>query len=210
MWAANTAKAHKRPQTAQADLTVACAVVKHHQDVLQGGQGLLPEVIEFDAYEEEYGTEGNWHSDDHKEFLRVLHSHKGDYAATVLECSERMVGFDRLDILAHARWHSQYEELAIRKKLAIQAWRRQREEEARAQRKRSEDAVGIGPAGGGVLRKCAPDVGAVRCGDTHCSETRTIALVRLLADGLRAAWERCEEGDVRRQGELMEARLSML
>eukprot|EP00892_Ulva_mutabilis_P007778 jgi/Ulvmu1/5372/UM022_0167.1 len=121
----------------------------------RGGQGLLPEVIEFDAYEEEYGTEGNWHSDDHKEFLRVLHCHKGDYAATVLECSQRMVGFDRLDILAHARWHSQYEELGIRKKLAIQEWRRRREEEARAQRERAEHAVDAGPAtrGGAQMSK---------------------------------------------------------
>lgn len=112
-------------------------------------------MIEFDAYEEEYGTQGNWHSDDHKEFLRVLQNHKGDYATTVLECSERMVGFDRLDILAHARWHSQYEELGVRKKLAIQAWRQQRQEEAKAQRERAEDAVEGRPGSRSCPKKCA-------------------------------------------------------
>lgn len=122
---------------------------------MQGSQGLLPEVIEFDAYEEEYGTEGNWHADDHKEFLRVLQKHKGDYAATVLDCCERMVGFDRLDILAHARWHAQHEELAIRKKLAIQEWRRRREEEARAQRECTEDAVEGLPVTAGGTERCA-------------------------------------------------------
>lgn len=143
-----------RPPSAHAATHTTHGIILGCQ-LLQGGQGLLPEVIEFDAYEEEFGTEGNWHSDDHKEFLRVLQSHKGDYATTVLECSERMVGFDRLDILAHARWHSQYEELAIRKKLAIQAWRQQRQEEARVKRERAEDAVEGRPVSQSVPKKCA-------------------------------------------------------
>lgn len=138
---------------------------------MQGGQGLLPEVIDFDAYEEQYGTEGNWHSDDHKQFLRVLHSHKGDYAATVLECSERMVGFDRLDILAHARWHSQYEELGIRKKVAIQTWRQRREEEAQAQRARAEDAVEGTQGAQSCTQKCAAMI-AASTEDLYLSQLR--------------------------------------
>ena len=103
--------------------------------------GLLPEVIECDAYADEYGPTCNWHEDDHKEFLRILKSHRGDYAAAVLTCTESMVGFDRLDIIAHARWHSRYEELALRKKLALQEWRQSRDIAAEAMRRAAAEQV---------------------------------------------------------------------
>lgn len=77
-------------------------------------------------FEEEHGHSGNWHAEDHAEFMRVLKEKKHDYAATVSQCSESMIGFDRLDIIAHAQWHSKYVELGLRKKLAIQQWQQQR------------------------------------------------------------------------------------
>jgi hypothetical protein len=45
-----------------------------------------------------------------------------------------MIGYDRLDIIAHARWHSDYEAHALRKKLALREWKRSKEAQAEAQR----------------------------------------------------------------------------
>lgn len=106
----------------------------HTQAAAKGGTGLLPEIVEFDAYVEEYGVTGGWHEDDHREFLRHLRHHRGDYSATVLACCGAMLGFERLDIVAHARWHAAFEELAMRKKLALQAWREARDVAAAAER----------------------------------------------------------------------------
>lgn len=73
--------------------------------------------------------------------MRVLKDNKHDYAATVSQCSESMVGFDRLDIIAHAQWHSKYVELGLRKKLAIQQWQQQRSYQAQHEKALAEHTV---------------------------------------------------------------------
>jgi hypothetical protein len=134
----------------------------------QVNTGLLPEVVEFDAFEEEYGHHGNWHEEDHAEFVRVLRSNKGDYAATVFQCSESMVGFDRLDVLAHARWHSKYVELGMRKKLAVQQWRQDRSEQQRRESEAAHAAVPV-PISNAQIdpKKCVP------CTSFHVYRTGT-------------------------------------
>jgi hypothetical protein len=107
------------------------------------GSTLLVEIVEFDAFAEEYGPTGNWHPDDHMEFLRVLKQHRGDYSATVISCCDSMLGFDRLDIIAHARWHANYEELAMRKKLALVNWRQSKEIAAEAARKEASSQIAV-------------------------------------------------------------------
>lgn len=112
---------------------------------LQGQpQGLLPEVVEYESFEEEHGASGNWHAEDHAEFMKVLKENKHDYAATVSQCSESMIGFDRLDIIAHAQWHSKYVELGLRKKLAIQQWQQQRSHVAQTEKALAAEMVSDG------------------------------------------------------------------
>ena len=101
---------------------------------------LLPEVVEFDAYEEEYGPTASWHATDHAEFLKILKACKGDYSAVVLRCVDCMIGFERQDIIAHARWHAQYEEKLFRKKAAVREWR---ESKAAAAAAAQEDALNL-------------------------------------------------------------------
>lgn len=106
-----------------------------------GREGLLPEVVEYEMFEEEYGPCGNWHAEDHAEFMRVLKENKNDYAAAVSQCSDSMIGFDRVDIIAHAQWHAKYVELGLRKKVAIQHWQQQRSHAAQTEKARAANMV---------------------------------------------------------------------
>ena len=120
--------------------------------------GLLPEVVEYETFEEEHGVSGNWHPEDHAEFMRILKDTKHDYAATLAQCSESMIGFDRLDIIAHAQWHSKHIELGLRKKLAIQQWQQQRSHVAQTEKALAADMVSEGaqvPKGSTKKRCCA-------------------------------------------------------
>jgi hypothetical protein len=102
-------------------------------------------VIDFDVYDEKYGPNGNWHPEDHQEFVQLLRANRGDYAATILHCCEKVLGgFDRLDIVAHARWYSRYEELAMRKRLALQEWRQVKDIAALAEKQCAERACNRG------------------------------------------------------------------
>jgi hypothetical protein len=61
-----------------------------------------------------------------------------------------MLGFDRLDIIAHARWHSAYEELAMRKKLALHNWRQSKERAAEAARQEAASQISVKHASSGM------------------------------------------------------------
>lgn len=118
-------------------------------------------MIEYDAFDEEYGAHGNWHPDDHREFVRLLRMHRGDHAATIRACCENAIGgLDRLDIIAHARWHARREELAIRKRLAIQEWRQAKTIAAQAEKQAAERICALGAARTPAAdRRCARDAG---------------------------------------------------
>mmetsp|Transcript_14975 Transcript_14975/g.35698 ORF Transcript_14975/g.35698 Transcript_14975/m.35698 type:complete len:475 (+) Transcript_14975:271-1695(+) len=89
-----------------------------------GNGGLLPEVIMFEEFRAEYGDTGNWHPEEHKEFLRILKSCRYDYGEAVMVCCDRiLVGFEREDIIAHARWHQEYSDLEAKKRMAIAEWK---------------------------------------------------------------------------------------
>mmetsp|Transcript_32323 Transcript_32323/g.83738 ORF Transcript_32323/g.83738 Transcript_32323/m.83738 type:complete len:495 (+) Transcript_32323:188-1672(+) len=94
---------------------------------------LLPEVIAFEEFRAEFGDYGNWHPEEHKEFMRILKACRYDYGDAVQACCERvLVGFEREDVIAHARWHQEYADLEIRKRLALAEWK-----EARALQRRA-------------------------------------------------------------------------
>ncbi|KAA6427414.1 MAG: hypothetical protein FRX49_02078 [Trebouxia sp. A1-2] len=91
------------------------------------GEGLLPEVEAFEDFHEQHGPTGGWHPDDHSEFERILKACKGDYSHATLMCYDQMIGFKRADIISHARWHAEYQELYVRKRIALAEWRNQKE-----------------------------------------------------------------------------------
>ncbi|XP_075265909.1 uncharacterized protein LOC142358387 [Convolutriloba macropyga] len=99
-----------------------------HRVAQPSGNGtLLPEVVAFEEFRAEFGDTGNWHEEEHKEFMRILRACKYDYGDAVMVCCERILtGFEREDIIAHARWHQEYVDLEIRKKLALAEWKERR------------------------------------------------------------------------------------
>lgn len=54
-------------------------------------------------------------------------SAQGDYSLTVQPALAELLLFDRKAIIAHCRWHAEFEELAKRKRGAIISWRAQKE-----------------------------------------------------------------------------------
>jgi hypothetical protein len=113
--------------------------------------------------------------------VRVLKAHRGDYAATVLACCDAMVGYERLDIVAHARWHAQHEELALRKRLALATWRQSRDAAAHAQRASAADAV-------------APGAPAAAAADpVKCANYPTAAIIGRICYGLPQAVKQSHE-----------------
>lgn len=91
-----------------------------------------PDIVAHDDYVAEFGPTGGWHPDDHASWVRVLRLCKGDAAVAVEVAEEEMVGFSREEIIAHARWHAELDDLAYRKRAAVASWRlqmdRQKEE----------------------------------------------------------------------------------
>ncbi|KAL3133005.1 hypothetical protein ABBQ38_006914 [Trebouxia sp. C0009 RCD-2024] len=118
-------------QSEQASLQPPVARVPAAYHPKQGG-GLLPEVEAFDDFHEQHGPTGGWHPDDHSEFERILKVCKGDYSHATLMCYDQMIGFKRSDIIAHARWHAEHQELYVRKRIALAEWRNQKEAEKAA------------------------------------------------------------------------------
>ncbi|KAL3149357.1 hypothetical protein ABBQ32_002160 [Trebouxia sp. C0010 RCD-2024] len=121
--------AHQSEQAPLAQPPVARLPAAYHPK--QGG-GLLPEVEAFDDFHEQHGPTGGWHPDDHSEFERILKVCKGDYSHATLMCYDQMIGFKRSDIIAHARWHAEHQELYVRKRIALAEWRNQKEAEKAA------------------------------------------------------------------------------
>lgn len=63
----------------------------HSSDKRDGA--LLPDVVAFEEFRAQFGDTGNWHPEEHKEFLRILKACKYDYgdAVMVWHSSARMV-----------------------------------------------------------------------------------------------------------------------
>eukprot|EP00798_Chlamydomonas_sp_ICE-L_P011489 gene11489-34204_t len=108
--------------------------------------GLAPEVEAFESFADANGGDtGGWDKDDHDEFVVVLKACKGDYTqavALVLERTvgytrseavalvlERTVGYTRSEVMQHARWHMDYMDLLVRKRMALAKWRATKEAE---------------------------------------------------------------------------------
>jgi hypothetical protein len=76
---------------------------------------------------------GGWVEEDHQQFVAILRGCKGDYSHAVLVCSERLPLFTRGQILDHARWHADFMDLDMQKRIALINWRKQKDEQKRLQ-----------------------------------------------------------------------------
>ncbi|KAK9814260.1 hypothetical protein WJX72_003050 [[Myrmecia] bisecta] len=107
-----------------------------------GGGGLLPEVLAMDDFMDRHGEFGGWQAEDNAEFERILAACRGDYSHATLVAYDEMVGFSKADIIAHARWHAEYTDLAVSKRIAIAEWRCRRD----AERAALAAQASVGPA----------------------------------------------------------------
>lgn len=91
--------------------------------------GLVPdEVTAYDSFVERTGTTGSWDAPDHAYFKKALTRCGHDYARTTEVLATEMAAvFSRGEVIAHARWDAEHEDLLIRKRMAIQRWRAEKE-----------------------------------------------------------------------------------
>lgn len=110
------------------------------------GPSAHPDVQAHDDFLELHGPTGGWHPDDHAAWVRILALSRRDYTVAVEVACQEMAGVRREEVVRHARWHAELEELAFRKRSAIASWR------ARADREKEERMlevrVGVGEEGG--------------------------------------------------------------
>jgi DNA repair exonuclease SbcCD ATPase subunit len=91
--------------------------------------GLVPdEVTAYDSFVERTGATGSWDAPDHAYFKKTLARCGHDYARTTEVLATEMAAvFSRGEVIAHARWDAEHEDLLIRKRMAIQRWRAEKE-----------------------------------------------------------------------------------
>lgn len=109
-------------------------------------RGLAPEVLDFERFVASHGETGGWEAEDNREFEKVVKACRGDYLAAIEVVCERMIGYTRSDVVAHARWHMDYCDLLLRKRTALARWRVERD--AERARIHAGEAL-LGPAAGG-------------------------------------------------------------
>ena len=91
--------------------------------------GRVPdEVTAYDSFVERTGATGSWDAPDHAYFKKALARCCHDYARTTEVLATEMAAvFSRGEVIAHARWDAEHEDLLIRKRMAIQRWRAEKE-----------------------------------------------------------------------------------
>ena len=105
-----------------------------------------PEVRAYEAFVAQRGRLGGWDEEDHEMFMKQLKAVGGDYSAVVARAEERLPHIPKEQVLAHARWHAEHEDMLAERRAAIQRWRLRRDM-ARlggAKPKRGAKAFGFG------------------------------------------------------------------
>ena len=99
-----------------------------------------PAVSAHDDFVEEYGTTGGWADVDHARWRRCLARCNMNYgAATVMAADELAAfGIERAEVVRHARWDAEREDLLRKKKAAVRAWREKQRDDAAAQREAAD------------------------------------------------------------------------
>ena len=99
-----------------------------------------PAVTAHDDFVEEYGTTGGWADVDHARWRRCLARCNMNYGAATVMAAEELAAFgvERAEVVRHARWDAEREELLRKKKAAVRAWREKQRDEAAAQREAAD------------------------------------------------------------------------
>jgi hypothetical protein len=84
-----------------------------------------PAVVEYDEFLLEYGATGGWADVDHARWRRCLARCNMHYAHATTMAAEDLLAFgiDRGEVVRHARWDAERENLFEQKKTAVRAWR---------------------------------------------------------------------------------------
>ena len=100
-------------------------------------------VAAHDRFLEDYGATGGWAEVDHARWRRCLARSNMNYgAATVLAAEELAAfGIERAEVVRHARWDAEREDLLAKKKAAVRAWRERRASAASAARSAADEKL---------------------------------------------------------------------
>lgn len=141
-----------------------------------------PQVAAFDAFLHSHGALGGWDERDHGKFRKLLDKSARDYSQVVELAVAEFAGlYDRREIIQHARWDAEHEDLLLRKRDAIARWRAGKEAERAAVRARvrcqdahAAEAAGSRAARAAALSRAAPGVTAALFVSLACSSYRRL------------------------------------
>jgi hypothetical protein len=93
-------------------------------------------VTDYDDFMDAHGSAGGWADVDHARWRRCLSRANSNYGAAVLLAAEELAAFgiERQEVIRHARWDAEREDLLLKKKAAVQRWRSGQQEAAAAHR----------------------------------------------------------------------------
>ena len=102
-----------------------------------------PAVTEYERYMSDYGPTGGWADVDHSRWRRCLARCNMNYGNAVVLAAEELApfGVERAEVVRHARWDAEREELHEARKAAVARWREEQREAERAKREALDDAM---------------------------------------------------------------------
>jgi hypothetical protein len=100
-------------------------------------------VAEYEKYAADYGPTGGWADVDHARWRRCLARTNMNYGNAVVLAAEELApfGIERAEVVRHARWDAEREELFNRRKAAVAKWRAEQREAERDKRDALNDEM---------------------------------------------------------------------
>ena len=143
-----------------------------------GAEESPPEVQAYDDFVATKGQLGGWDEADHEMFMKQLKAAGGDYSAVVARASERLAHIPKQDVIAHARWHAEHEDLLAERRAAIQRWRLRRDMARLGSKRGNRDrAFGLGPMATNIAPESddSDDLAAIAEAELRAREERELA-----------------------------------
>ena len=102
-----------------------------------------PAVTEYERYMSDYGPTGGWADVDHSRWRRCLARCNMNYGNAVVLAAEELApfGIERAEVVRHARWDAEREELHEARKAAVAQWRAEQREAERTKREALDDTM---------------------------------------------------------------------
>ena len=100
-------------------------------------------VAEYERYMSDYGPTGGWADVDHSRWRRCLARCNMNYGNAVVLAAEELApfGIERAEVVRHARWDAEREELHEARKAAVAQWRTTQREAERSKREALDDTM---------------------------------------------------------------------